>query len=301
MSMFKWSNPDSSVGPNNSTTLPFGFSAETTTGVAIADPVNASLAASSPFSRATTLSACLQIEWLGKLSDIQGQVAIVQNYPLSAFASNIGALGTAPTPPSVDQIFNYAATRERFSAAGHEVIWRPTNEQVVPRTAGDELYGTATKGQYKADTCFWVGETTTGTATWLSCPNPNEVYGIAIAYKGMAAGSNVQIQVNAIKTVALELSARNNQIEIPPQPEPAKMFNVDVNAMTNALSVENDMWQLGRKALSYVGIDDVSTAFGTAALTGAVYSGPTALQALSSGMRMLGMGSRTRGRLPSIH
>nr|WPR18580.1 MAG: hypothetical protein [Crogonang virus 109] len=117
----------------------------------------------------------------------------------------------------------------------------------------------------------------------------------------MAAGSNVQIQVNAIKTVALELSARNNQIEIPPQPEPAKMFNVDVNAMTNALSVENDMWQLGRKALSYVGIDDVSTAFGTAALTGAVYSGPTALQALSSGMRMLGMGSRTRGRLPSIH
>lgn len=292
-SMLMYGNSNPAIPPINTALLPFGFAAEITTGSAVADPVNISLGAGSPFSRATTLSACLQLEWLGALSATQGQVAVVQNYPLSSFCPSTGALGTPPIPPSVNEIFSYAARRERLSVRGHEVVWRPTDEQVKPRTAGDELYGTNSKGP-KADTCFWIGETAGASASYLSNPNPSEIYGIAIAFKGVS--DSTLIQINAVKTAALELSARNAQIEIPPQPELPQMFNTTVDAVVNAVSQAHPMWQMGERMLANAGIDDASTAIATAGITTLAYSGNTAMNSVGSIIARL---TNRRGRLLS--
>lgn len=276
-----------STVPTNSTTAPMGKGAEGSTGLFQADPVNISLGAGSPFTRATTLSACMQLEWLGKLSDIQGQVAIVQNYPLSAFFSNTGDLITnanPPKPPSVDQIFNYASVRERFSVSGHEVIWRPTSSQTVPRTGGDEFYG-STAAATRADTAFWCGDGST-TVTRVSCPEPSEAYGICIAWKGTGSGS--LMQVNCIKTVSLELGPRNSQIELPPQYQSPASMASKPEEVTNFLDSMGD-WQIDPAAVlsKITGIDDVSTAVGTSALLTVLTGGNTAMNAAGSAMRTI--------------
>jgi len=202
--------------------------AANSSGLFVADPASGLLTSTSAFSRAKTLSACLQLEYLGALSAIQGQVAVVPNFSLNAFNNNAGGTGLAF--PTVDEIFGYASERDRFQIDGHEAIWRPNEEQSVFRTDGGDAAGLVGSPTLQADSCFWSGNAAVYN-TVISCPNPGMVTGMCIAWRGAAATANT-LTFNIVKVVELELAARNGQIEIIPPPSDSWMHRItDATAM----------------------------------------------------------------------
>jgi len=211
---FAFANSATNVRPTNTTAAPMGVASLNTTGLFIADPMYPNLNNNASFARAKTLAACLQVEYTGQLSAMAGQVAIIQNYSLEAFNANTGNAGEF-IPPSVDEMFSYAAVRERFQLDGHEVVWRPNVNAAVFRSADVE----ATNTGDKPDSCFFAGQTA-ATATKLATPNPQNVYGIAIAWRGIPSTANC-IAINCVKVADLELAARNNVIENPIKAESA--------------------------------------------------------------------------------
>jgi hypothetical protein len=69
---------------------------------------------------ARTLSACIQSPYIGTTSAAKGLYIPITNMPLSAVL--IG--GSSGSPPTVDQMRNYATMQER-AATTDEVVWRP--------------------------------------------------------------------------------------------------------------------------------------------------------------------------------
>jgi hypothetical protein len=225
------------TAPVNATATPAGQCNNSTgmdvliSGNFLEDPAQPQLSGTSPFVRATCLSACLQLDYIGALSAISGQVACVQNYSLASFIQNTNASGGAiPAFPSVDQVFAHAAERSRLHPEGAEVIWRPTEDSSIPRTAGarDQSFQ---QTDLVLDAPFWVGAVGAD-YTRVCATNPNEVYGMCLAWKGVPAGS---LSINAVKVVDFELAARNGQIEeirtsVPPS-EPSTTIDSVINVL----------------------------------------------------------------------
>lgn len=201
---FMYENTTPVATPTNTTANPLGMVAINTTGIATADPA-ANLVQSASFSRGQTMAACLQIDYLGALSAVAGQVAIIKNFPLKAFAQNDNDI--ILNPPSVDSLFAYASTRERIQVTGHEAIYRPSDTATVMRSAGNERGYSAT-----VPDSVWQTGTAGSTASILSCGIPNDVYGICIAWKGIPTTSSV-FQLNMVKVLSLELAPSGNAIE----------------------------------------------------------------------------------------
>jgi len=165
--------------PVNSTANPLGCIGVSTTGVAVLDPASNVIGGAGAFGRGKTHAACLQLDYVGRLSDVSGQVAIIKNFPLKGMFSN----DTSPVliAPTIDQLFAYASERERLQITGHEVIWRPTDGSSVYRTAGSERPGT---GGVSPDTAWTNGVAGTSQST-LSATDSDEMYGICIAWRGV--------------------------------------------------------------------------------------------------------------------
>jgi hypothetical protein len=211
--LYQWEHSSSSQVPTNTGANPMGVIAINTTGLSRADPASAILGASSAFTRARTLSACLQVEYIGALQSIAGQVAVIKNLPLRAFYG-ITASTTTFLPPTVDALFAYAATRERIQATGHEVIWRPSNESAVMRSNGNELHDTQVAAAVltlRSDAPYANGITGSIPSAVVAV-DPDEIYGIAIAWKGVA-NTTSSLAINAIKVVDLELAPSGGAIE----------------------------------------------------------------------------------------
>lgn len=207
--LYLFQNASTSVSPSNTTALPMGLDSVTTTGVFLADPSLTSISTGSAFSRAKCVAACSQLEFLGALSTCSGQVAIISNATLSNINQNVGASGQEFIPPSIDQVFSYAAYRERLQLDGHEVVWRPSDATSVLRSYAAGYAGAAQTSV--ADTVFWTGQKTV-VPTHVSCMEPRDACGIIIAWKGVPAIAN-SISLNFIKVIELELAARSNNIE----------------------------------------------------------------------------------------
>lgn len=232
-------NALSSYAPLNTTASPWGMdSAVATSGKFLIDPVNDSLTDNTAFSRGRTLSACLQLEYLGKTMDTSGQVAILKN---ASFASLDRAPGGTFSfaPPSVDDIFNHAAVIERTQLHGHEAIWRPSEDSSVLRDSAG-LGANAIATAARADTAFWSG--TAGTqATVVSSADPANAQGIVIAWRGFQPG--VAVNINAVKVVELEVAARFNTVEAAPLSTKSAAHVDDCVAALDAIEPD---WQLGR-------------------------------------------------------
>lgn len=207
--VYLFQNSNTSVNPANTTATPMGLDTVTTTGVFLFDPALFSVTTGSAFSRAKTIAACTQLEFLGALSTCSGQVAIISNATLSNINQNVGGSGVEFIPPSIDQVFSYAAYRERLQLDGHEVVWRPTDNTSVLRSYAAGYAGAAQTSV--ADTIFWTGEKTV-VPTHVSCMEPRDACGTIIAWKGVPATAN-SISLNLIKVIELELAARSNNIE----------------------------------------------------------------------------------------
>lgn len=205
--LFQWASSSFTARPTNNVTTPAGTGALNTTGTFHSDPCYANLT-SDTFSRARSVSACMQFDYVGALSAMQGQIAIVKNFSLQAFdqAAALGALSF----PSVSEIFNFAQTRQRVTGEGVEVVWRPSSNGSIMRGHG---HIAPTTGQAAMpDHVFTIGHPTFVT-TSVSCPEVGVPNGICIAWTGISGTNNFIL--SCIKTVELELAARNNAIEAP--------------------------------------------------------------------------------------
>lgn len=230
-------NALSSYRPINNLTNAWGCDdAVATSGKFLFDPAGELLYNASTYSRAKTLAACLQLEWLGSTSETAGQVAVLQNVSLVNLsrASSVGTFA----PPSVDDIFSYSGLIERTQLSGHEVIWRPSEDSSVMRQTCTQSLGSATSSA-KGDTAFWSG--TKGAAeTKIASADPANATGIVIAWRGFPAGK--PLSVNVVKVVELELAARNNAVETRPLSTGTTTKVDDVVSMLDS-SFHN--WQLG--------------------------------------------------------
>lgn len=269
--LFIYSNSSAGVSPSV-TSSGAGTVAMSTTGLFMKDPANAMIASASPFSRAQAVSACLQMDYVGQLSALSGQVAVVSNYSLAAFIRNSGSTSTSgvPTFPTVDEVFAYANRRERVPLSGAEVIWRPSEFSSVMRNNGSFSDGSTISAPSvtMVDACFYAGNSST--ATYPVAVDPNHVYGICIAWKGVSTSGASGLSFNCVKVATLELAPRTNQIEDIPRGLPAPKTAVTLNSALNYLDTEHTGWQqkLMNGVQSQVGMGTAGNAAGLAAAGG---------------------------------
>lgn len=275
-------NALSSYRPINNLTNAWGCDdAVATSGKFLFDPAGELLYNASTYSRAKTLAACLQLEWLGATMDTAGQVAVLQNMSLINLSrsSSTGTFG----PPSVDDIFSYSAQIERTQLSGHEVIWRPSEDASVMRQTVSQNLGQASTSA-KGDCGFWSGTKGSG-ETKIASADPANATGIVIAWRGFPAGKPVS--VNVVKVVELELAARNNAVETRPLSTGTTTKVDDVVAM---LDSSFSSWQLGSVVNNAAGkLADVAGRVATAGVNFGVDRLVDAAFAPASSRRMRGM------------
>jgi hypothetical protein len=298
---FVFGNASSSLAPDNT-----GITAVLrTTGAFVEDPANSLLTSTSPFSRAQTVSACLQLDYTGSLSNLKGQVAVVQNYSLAEFIRNSGATSaTTPAFPSVDQVFSYASKRERMPLEGTEVIWRPSTASSIMRTNGSFGDGASLTfaGATIPDACLYRQA---ANPCYPVATDPNSVKGICIAWKGaFSATSGVNLSFNLIKVVSVELAARSSMIESIPHGVALAKTAFTPEDATNWLDANMTGWQSsitdGMKSMSLGKTGNALAAGGMvtgAATMSAINSSPFAFRRLLSTITNGGTVFNSRGSI----
>jgi len=121
--IFVYQTSLSNAAPANVPAGPYGAGsaqpAAINTAYHVADPA-AALVASDVVADARCLSACMTMTFLGKMIDSSGEVCFLQNVPISELLSG----GTGSTPATIDQLFNYSASKQRFGVETLETVYR---------------------------------------------------------------------------------------------------------------------------------------------------------------------------------
>lgn len=208
--------------PANTTTAPVNTAADplgtaaTTSGVWLGDPAYSQLSGAA-FSRARGIAGCLQLEFLGALSSIKGQVALISNMTLSNL--NLAASGSPAGTlllPTVDQMFRYAAVRERLDLKGHEVKFRPTDLDCKLRGDSITYQGSQQAHGSVPDALFWSGSVGS-VATVLATSSPELATGVVIAWRSTSAVAG-DLTCNIVKVSEYELAMNANLVEQPYKP-----------------------------------------------------------------------------------
>lgn len=241
--LYCWETTSGNIGvpPSNTTLDPMG-SVPTTSGEFLPDPASAAIGSTGAFNRARTIAACMQLETLQQLSSVQGMVCTVAHMPLSAFNMNAGGTGNF-TPPSVQQMLNYAASRERLSLEGHEVVWAPHERDSMLRTNGSEDTNTIfTGGSADPNSAFWRG-VSGNVATTVPYTDPNSVMGIVFAWSFIVGSATGYLQLNCVKAVELQLAPRNNVIEPKISSAPGSSSKTLLSEVTAELDENYPNWR----------------------------------------------------------
>lgn len=211
---FECSTADLGVRPLNNSLSPLGSpytAAERPSGRFHPDPANAAIASTSPFSRARTIAACMQLETVGNMSNVRGLICSVVNISLQTFNALSGSTQNY-TPPSVGEMLSYAAKRERLNIDGHEVVWGPNEYDASFRTNGDEERDTTfLPNNVDSNIAFQQGNPSVS-PTLCPSPNPGACMGILIAWTSLY-GEYGTISINCTKVVELELAPRGLAVE----------------------------------------------------------------------------------------
>jgi len=133
--IFTWSNSSSSTRPVNTGTHPFGHEAnpfpasgdQPTTGH-VDDPFAFFVGGQGYTAEdARLLCACIRMTYTGRMDASAGQVAFIENLPLSALTDeNDNSLGSLS--PSVDDLFASASRTTRLGVDPLEIIYRPPDD-----------------------------------------------------------------------------------------------------------------------------------------------------------------------------
>lgn len=269
-----WNNSDSAVLPVNTVASPMGggFAQGNMSGLFLRDPAYSLVSgATTSFSRARSVAACLQLEYIGALNATAGQVAIISNISLQAFCAS-GGVGTEFIPLSVDQMFSYAGTRERVQITGHEVVWRPDDDTSVFRTNGgsNNLGATVPASQiFRPDVVFDMG-TPALSATANVCMDTSHIKGICVAWRGFPPTANT-ICIQAVKVVDLELSPINNAVE--PMYTAKKSVPDPISTVTSWLDRYTPGWQVRALNMAQDTVGSLAKAYAPRLLGGNVGRG----------------------------
>lgn len=212
--LFVWESTTASAAPTNTVASPLGSGLSSVTGVFYADPAYAVIAGTSPFSRAKTTSACIQLQTTQAISNIRGAICMVARMSLAAFDQNSGVAASVFQPPSVEQLLTYGMKRERLQIDGHEVIWAPSERDSTLKTDAASQQGSQIAGHNEPDAAMWMGLIGTK-ETVVATPDPTNVMGIVMVWSGTAA-ENSFLQFSCVKTIEAELAPRSNAVEPPP-------------------------------------------------------------------------------------
>lgn len=272
-SIFLWENALASTQPTNSLAAPLGSGG--TGGTWVEDPATSLISSTSAFSRAKTLSACMQLEYIGAISTMAGQVCIVKNISLSSLNRNVNSVGTEYQMPSVEELFSHAAVRERYSLSGHEVIARPTDAGYTFRDGAESNNTFVTSSTLIPDTVFSSGVAGTN-ATWPTCSTPDQATAVIIAWRGIPLGATLH-SINLVKVVELELSARNNQIEASPVNETtlgtASSYFPSIQSVVDVLDKYTPSWQYRLMNYGAAAVKTIADVYAPSVL--AAVSGPS--------------------------
>lgn len=174
-----WANASSSANPTNTTTDPaFAGAVLSSGGWSVTDPAHTWVDGSST-SDARAVAACLKMRYLGKLTDIAGEVAIGSGITRDQIMSGGGSV-----PPSVDEMFNLCGQANRMSMDDVEIRYRPSTSSAAFRTVG----GTGGAGILN-DNCLSAGVPGSSTTKVGATGASGSSEGIVIAWRGSSTGN----------------------------------------------------------------------------------------------------------------
>jgi len=75
-----------------------------------------------------TVSACIRMSYTGRMDRSSGQMAFVENVPLSTILGHTSGASLESQPISIDQLFNLSPAAQRLGVDTLEVVWRPSAE-----------------------------------------------------------------------------------------------------------------------------------------------------------------------------
>lgn len=238
--------PNNTTPPVNSVSYPLGSGhsgvLHENSGFWIEDPSWSQLN-SGTFSRSRCTSACMQLEFLGALSTAAGQVAMVSNFSFNALiAATLPSTAGTVRFPTVDDVFSYAATRERLDLNGHEVIFRPSDPDCLLRSDSGEFLGQLQTHNSTSDALFWGGAPGTSSAI-IGASNPREAVAICIAWRSMPAVAD-SLTANLIKISEYETAPLLKLVEQPHNPQ-VSTPGVTISSVIDKLTVMLPKWQVG--------------------------------------------------------
>jgi hypothetical protein len=165
MNLYLFQTGNSATSPLNNASNPCGTgSASSTVGQAIRDPafevINGSVVQD-----ARTVSACMKFMYTGRNDSLSGRVGVFNGFSREAFVS-----GSVGSPPSPNELFQYASHSTRTPMDQVELRFRPSE--------GSEYFRTSGGTEFQKDTCITLGNpgviksslgdgTTSGTGTGM--------------------------------------------------------------------------------------------------------------------------------------
>lgn len=237
--------PSTSTPPSNTATYPLGSSNSGfgfDTGTWITDPSWAQVNSGS-FSRSRCTSACMQLEFLGALSSAAGQVCMVSNFAFDTLiATSTGSATGAMALPTVDQVFSYAATRERLDLNGHEVIFRPSDLDCKLRGDSGNL-STVTHSHNAVPDALFYGGLPTSHASIVGATDPRDAVAICIAWRAMPAVADT-LTANLVKISEYETAPLLNLVEQPHNPKQS-VPGMTISSVIDKLTAMMPKWQVG--------------------------------------------------------
>uniref|UniRef100_A0AB38ZN75 Coat protein n=1 Tax=Saccharina latissima RNA virus 2 TaxID=3153342 RepID=A0AB38ZN75_9VIRU len=174
--IFVYQNDNAVNTPNNTSSNPLGGSDTAVTGLggwSIDDPAY-SFVAGTIVQDARAAAACVKLTYTGRNDALAGRVGVLEGVPRDALLTGGGV-----NPPTITEMFNYAATVSRTPMDEVELKFRPSE--------GSELYRNATP----SDSAFVIGDSA---PTSIGEGTPTGVgQGIGFCWSGMDTSTSITL------------------------------------------------------------------------------------------------------------
>lgn len=189
--LFVWSSTGSFIPPTNTVAFPYGgennpWDPTTDSAGTIRDPA-ANLLDTDLVQDARTISSCIRLTYTGAMTAASGQYAFIEAMPLSSLLSGGDTTGD-PTPPDVDDLFQYATKSGRLGTDTLEIVSRTDDSSGTFRNS--EISPVSVEDQGGSEASFLTTEGKTQQPL---------VYGIA--WRGLASRTPSPMVLDVLKNI----------------------------------------------------------------------------------------------------
>jgi len=196
-SMFTWLSTDPNLAPTNSIANPFGLGPTGTTTIGTSDPAHTFMHTGIAGS-CRTVSACMQMAYIGRSDENQGQVTILEDIPQSVIFGDPNILGQPPIA-TVNTLINYCGNGpQRFTNQTQEVRYRPD-----PDNAGTFVQNSAES----SDCGIELGVNAVSVSEWGGVAHDHEPKYIGYAFRGFAADKlGYEVTLSLVKNIEWQMA-----------------------------------------------------------------------------------------------